>query len=430
MQRQSSFGSFLLVVIALAGFGIVIWLNARPVPELRVIVPTQAQPTAEINAWESVLRAGFGDDSTPLPTVVIPTGPFIPPTLEFTGQIDITPLAAAAMSELTAVPFSVGATPTPAAVAAQTTPLATLIPVTQQYVTLPPQQWRPPPLVPPISRDPLGRDHYWFIRPVDSNANNRGLFYYPYGSDGVENNYRIHAGIDMPNPIGETVRAAGSGRVVWSADGLRVQGSSFQNTSSYGNVVVIQHDFGYRGRPLYTLYAHLSAVLVVPNQIVNVGDAIGLVGNTGRVTGPHVHFEVRMGSEDMLASDQIPGYGETYNPVLWMVPYVGTGVIAGRVTDRSGNLVMDAEVTIREWARGLVTDTTTTYIYRNTPVDVNADPIWRENFVVGDVPAGRYDVIVNVGGERLIKRADVVEGTTTFLELSYAELDTPQPGGS
>jgi hypothetical protein len=100
------------------------------------------------------------------------------------------------------------------------------------------------------------------------------------------------------------------------------------------------------------------------------------------------------------------------------------------VTDRNGNLIMDAEITIREWARGLVTDTTTTYIYRNTPVDVNPDPVWGENFAVGDVPAGRYDVIVNVGGERLIKRADVVEGTTTFLELSFAELDAPRSNGS
>jgi murein DD-endopeptidase MepM/ murein hydrolase activator NlpD len=114
----------------------------------------------------------------------------------------------------------------------------------------------------------------------------------------------------MPNPIGQTVRAAGSGTVLWAADGLRTEGEIFQSSPSYGNVVVIQHDFGYRGQPLYTLYAHLSAVLVTAGQYVNLGDAIGLVGNTGRVSGPHVHFEVRMGKNT---------YGTTFNPLLWMV---------------------------------------------------------------------------------------------------------------
>jgi len=222
------------------------------------------------------------------------------------------------------------------------------------------------------------------------------------------------------------VRAAGSGIVVWSADGLRTQGGSFQDTYSYGNVVVIRHDFGFDGRPLFTLYAHLSAVLVVPNQTVRAGDAIGLVGNTGRVTGPHVHFEVRMGDRSTLASGDVPSYGNTFNPILWMVPYVGTGIIAGRVTDINGDLVMDVDVTIREVARGLVIDTTSTYIYRDTGVDVNADPNWDENFVAADIPIGRYDVIANVGGDRLIQRVTVIEGTTTFIELSLQD-STPTP---
>jgi murein DD-endopeptidase MepM/ murein hydrolase activator NlpD len=190
--------------------------------------------------------------------------------------------------------------------------------------------------------------------------------------------------------------------------------------------VVIQHDFGWRGRPLYTLYAHLSAVLVVPRQTVSAGDAIGLVGSTGRVTGPHVHFEVRMGDQNNLAAGTVPGYGNTYNPALWMVPYVGRGVIAGRLTNAANELIMDADITVREVARGLVVDTTTTYIFRGTAVDVNADPIWNENFVVADVPAGRYDVIANVNGERVIQRVNVLEGTTTFVELSLGNR-TPNP---
>jgi murein DD-endopeptidase MepM/ murein hydrolase activator NlpD len=422
MRQNSGISAVVLVVAALAIFGFLIWRNAQPAAAPRVIVPTEAAPTAAENSWQAILEAGFGSDTTPLPTIAIPTQPFVPPTLS--AQTAGTPVAASSIGLNDAAlvtPFAL-VTPT---LPPPTAPLAlTEIPITQVPVTLPPQEWRPPPLIPPISRDPLGRDHYWLIRPVDSNANNRGLFYYPYGSDGPNDEWRVHAGLDMPNPIGETVRAAGDGTVVWAADGLRVQGGSFQDTYSYGNVVVIQHDFGYRGRPVFTLYAHLALVNVTPGQRVQSGDVIGLVGNTGRVTGPHVHFEVRLGEP---GNTDVPTYANTYNPVLWMAPYVGTGVIAGRVTDAFGNPVIDADVTIRGRASGQIVDTTTTYIFQNTGVDVNPDPIWNENFVVGDVPVGRHEVIADIGGQRVSVFVEVVEGTTSFVELTLAE-QTPTPG--
>ncbi len=411
MQRQG-ISAFLLVLIAVGVFGALLYANSRPAPVLTVIIPTESAPTDAVNAWEAILQAGFGSDSTPLPTVAIPTADFIAPTLVLNGQANgqVTPLSPADVGsgiENVAEQFSVAATPTrlPATIA----PLATDIPVTEISVTRSSASWQPPPLIPPISHDILGRDHYYFRRPVDSNATNKGLFLYPFGSDGPPGfNMRVHTGIDMPNDIGQTVRAAAAGTVIWA-------GPNFQDSPSYGNAVMIEHEFGYQGRRLYTLYAHLSAVLAVAGQHVELGDAIGLVGNTGHVTGPHVHFEVRLGDEN---STEPPTYGDTYNPVLWMAPYVGTGVIAGRVTDGSGREVMDADVTVRNWATGLNTDTTTTYIFQNTSIDVNADPVWDENFVVGDVPTGRYSVIANINGLSVTRTVNVIEGTTTFVELA------------
>jgi murein DD-endopeptidase MepM/ murein hydrolase activator NlpD len=421
MQRQAGGGvpAVVLLLVAAGIFGVLVIMNSQPAPQLSIIVPTQGQATAVANAWEQILEQGFGNDSTPLPTVAIPTANFVAPTLALDSSGGVTPVSPADFNNnVNAVDqsFSVAVTPTlpPATVAL----LSTSIPLTEIAVTRPATSWQPPPLIPPISRDVLGRDHYYFRRPVDSSAANKGLFYYPFGSDGPPGfDMRIHTGIDMPNDIGQAVRAAGEGTVVWAGPG-------FQNSPSYGNVVLIQHDFGYQGQRLYTLYAHLAGVLAVTGQFVRMGDAIGLVGNTGNVTGPHVHFEVRVAD---LNSPDPATYGDTYNPVLWMASYVGTGVIAGRVTDRTGREVMDADITIRNWATGLNVDTTTTYIFQNTAIDVNPDPIWQENFAVGDVPVGRYEVIANVGGERVSKLINVIEGTTAFIELTPGETATDAP---
>ena len=90
---------------------------------------------------------------------------------------------------------------------------------------------------------------------------------------------RQHKGLDIKVYIGDTIRAAFPGKV-------RVVR---YEANGYGNYVVIRH---YNG--LETIYGHMSKHLVVPDQDVRAGDAIGLGGNTGRSTGSHLHFETRL----------------------------------------------------------------------------------------------------------------------------------------
>ena len=90
---------------------------------------------------------------------------------------------------------------------------------------------------------------------------------------------RQHKGLDIKVYIGDTIRAAFAGKVRV----VRYEGKG------YGKYVVIRHDNG-----LETYYAHLSKQLVVENQEVRAGEAIGLGGNTGRSTGSHLHFETRL----------------------------------------------------------------------------------------------------------------------------------------
>lgn len=89
---------------------------------------------------------------------------------------------------------------------------------------------------------------------------------------------RQHYGTDIKVFVGDTIRAAFSGKV-------RVV--SFER-KGYGNYVIIRHTNG-----LETVYGHMSKHLVRPDQIVKAGDVIGLGGNTGRSTGSHLHFETR-----------------------------------------------------------------------------------------------------------------------------------------
>lgn len=272
--------------------------------------------------------------------------------------------------------------------------------------------WNPPPLEVPIARHPF--DHYWLIRPVGSNYTNYGLEYYPYGSDGPRNDLRIHHGIDLANPIGVEVYAAGAGTVIWADKGHL---NEYESITAYGNTVVIQHDFGYHGETVYTLYAHLSAMVVTAGQHVQAGDIIGLIGNTGQVTGPHVHFEVRVGRDSYFA---------VRNPELWMAPYVDTGIVAGRIAFPNGGEVDDAVITLIDRDTGRVVRRTTSY----AGFGVVADDNWNENFVFGDVPTGRY--LVTSRFENLLWSGEVtvVPGATNWVELeSYIPEDggIPQP---
>lgn len=414
MKRSGGgISAFLMVVIAIGIFGGVLWMNSSQTGSVAPIIPTENQPTGEALSVSDLLDENFGRNSSPIPTLVLLQSQATRPVVAQPSGPTATPISASdASNQIEVISQAVGATPT-------LPPPTADAPV--QAGTTDPDDWNIPALVPPLSRDPEGRDHYWFRRPIESNANNRVLLSYTYGAGGFFGS-RIHHGIDMPNPQGEEVYASASGIVIFASDGRSSPDGLdvFQNTSVYGNVVFIRHDFGYEGQSIYTLYAHLLAAVVSDGDVVQAGDPIGLVGSTGQVTGSHVHFEVRIGGD----GDNIhPRYGDTYNPALWMVPYVGHGVVAGRVVGLDGDFVDNVTVTIRN--RLGVVASVPTYTFQNTVDDTNPDPRWRENFAVGDIPAGVYDVLVRIDGQLIIEQVTVREGITTFIELRLEEIVAP-----
>ncbi len=94
--------------------------------------------------------------------------------------------------------------------------------------------------------------------------------------DPIDGSREFHKGVDIVAPTGTPVRA--------SADGLVTAAGRM---AGYGAMIHLAHGFG-----MGTRYGHLSRVMVAPGQRVKRGDVIGLVGSTGRSTGPHLHYEV------------------------------------------------------------------------------------------------------------------------------------------
>ena len=121
------------------------------------------------------------------------------------------------------------------------------------------------------------------IQPVANKDLTRVASGYGMRMDPIYHTRRFHAGMDFTAPTGTDIYATGNGRV-----------SSAGWQQGYGNCVEIDHGFGYM-----TLYGHMHVINVRKGQTIKRGEVIGIVGNTGKSTGPHLHYEVHYRGEIM-----------------------------------------------------------------------------------------------------------------------------------
>lgn len=124
---------------------------------------------------------------------------------------------------------------------------------------------------------------------------------YGVRSDPFRGTAAMHAGVDIPGAVGTPIYATADGVITWSG-----------RRGGYGNLVQINH-----GRGIETRYGHLSKILVPENTRVRRGQIIGLMGSTGRSTGSHLHYEVRVD-------------GQAVNPI----PFLQNGDYLVQIQDR------------------------------------------------------------------------------------------------
>jgi murein DD-endopeptidase MepM/ murein hydrolase activator NlpD len=134
-------------------------------------------------------------------------------------------------------------------------------------------------LAPKVAGADGGHDHDHGLPTLHPVRNARISSHYGPRSDPFGKGRTFHGGIDFAGPLGTPIQSAAAGMVVEA-----------QYQGGYGNVVKIDHGNGHT-----TVYAHNHKLLVRSGQMVMAGQSIALLGSTGRSTGPHLHFEVRVG---------------------------------------------------------------------------------------------------------------------------------------
>ncbi len=251
-------------------------------------------------------------------------------------------------------------------------------------------------------------EHNILHRPIELSDDNTHWIDRTYAYGDTQLNTRpVHLGVEFVNERNTAVYAAKAGRVVFAgADSERLLGPRLD---FYGNVVILAHDlYSLAGRRLFTLYGHLGRVDVKAGQFVGDQARLGRVGSSGVALGPHLHFEVRVSNPF--------DYRQTRNPELWLQHYLEHGMIVGSVRNRDGDQIPGRRLTVR--SNSISRD-----VYTYGGGEVNSDPVWRENFTVGDLLADHYEIIVlDENGLPAYRESVQVEAyRTRIVEITLAE---------
>jgi len=234
--------------------------------------------------------------------------------------------------------------------------------------------------------------HFILQRPIQRPANDSvdGTYRYASTADGTRD---PHHGVEIGKDFGTPVQSAADGVVIFAGSDQAAIYSPW--TNFYGNVIVIHHV-----DDLFTLYAHLSKIDVVVGDVVQMGEKIGELGQSGAATGSHLHFEVRRG--------EVQNYFSTVNPELWLVPSRSEyGAMSLTILNEAG-LLQRATLTLQHYSES--NDILEEHYLETYDPHM---PVNEENAAFSDLPAGRYRITLIQNGHLYERWVEVQSGKLT-----------------
>lgn len=247
-------------------------------------------------------------------------------------------------------------------------------------------------------------EHHVLRRPIEITPNTVHWTdrTYLYGSTQWDTR-EVHLGVEFVNPRYTPIFASEAGTVIFAGEDSDFPIGPYEGY--YGFAVIIAHDIvSLDGEQVFTLYGHMDRVEVQEGKEVEKGDRIGRIGSSGIAAGAHLHYEVRVGEPY--------DYRFTRNPELWLQHYVDHGLLAGYVHDANGDPIQGQRIVVRS-------ATVNREIFTYGSDRVNIDPVWQENFTVGDLPKDSYEIVIlNEKGLVVYRNTVTVEPyKTTFVDI-------------
>lgn len=226
-----------------------------------------------------------------------------------------------------------------------------------------------------------------FARPVKDNVQANGS--YLYGEPNINNSAYAHLGVDYLVRY-DTVFSASDGIVYFIGYNPNDTINGYEPGGA-GNYIIIQSL--WNNKNIFLLYMHLQKPLINQGSQVIKGQPIAISGNTGNSTGPHLHFEIRLGSVNYNSPRS------RRNPELWCA-INGMGAIYGKVPNASNNTRVDIFPDPKPRPPYTTFSYSLTYNF-NDPY-VGSDDIYQENYAIGDVKPGTYTITAQNGLYRRI----------------------------
>ncbi|MBI2427926.1 MAG: peptidoglycan DD-metalloendopeptidase family protein [Ignavibacteriales bacterium] len=223
----------------------------------------------------------------------------------------------------------------------------------------------------------LSAQTFRLSRPVPDNIEVNGS--YLYGEPRFGNSSLAHTGIDIAL-VYDTVRSAAGGTVTFVGYNPSDTVGGYE-PGGCGNYIYLQTT--WNAKTVYLLHCHLKKPIVTQGAIVVAGQPIAISGTTGNSTGPHLHFEIRVGTTSPSAQRS------RRNAELWFAMQ-GTGAIYGKVPSAANSTRVNISPDPKPRPPYTTYGYSLTYNF-NDPA-IGSDDIYNENYAIGDVKPGTYTI--------------------------------------